>query len=83
MEANGSQCIRTGARRKTCVASLAECPYNNVRFQSRSSIVSMIKQWTGSLLEWWNGGLHGFSFPAIKFKLHLCAAQLTIWRRCM
>ena len=42
MEANGSQCIRTGARRKTCVASLVECPCNNVRFQSRSSIVSMV-----------------------------------------
>ena len=41
METNGSQCIRTGARRKTCVASLAECPCNNVRFQSRS--VSMVK----------------------------------------
>ena len=42
MEANGSQCIRTGARRKTCVVSLVECPCNNVRFQSRSSIVSMV-----------------------------------------
>ena len=45
MEANGNQCIRTGARRKTCMASLVECPCNNVRFQSHSSIVSMLKRY--------------------------------------
>ena len=82
------QCIRTGARRKNCVASLVECPCNNVRFQSRSSIVSMMIASSSVTTDWASLILHGVNPTGkeigrgaygrvfeVKYEGTLCAAK--------